>query len=825
MKKAPSRLPPAPDFRALFESVPGLYLVLLPDFTIIAVSEAYLKATMTERKKILGRALFDVFPDNPDDPSATGTANLRASLGRVLKKKIPDAMALQKYDIRRPASEGGGFEERFWSPLNSPVLDGKGKVSYIIHRVEDVTEFVRAKQRGVEQSKLTKELRIRAEKMTSEVFLRAQELQEANKALRSVNAALAKREGDIRRLNGELQDYIDHMSTFNAKVGLDGRFILLNQAARMVSGLPEERLMKTSFTEGPWWTYDAGVHQRVTAMFARAAGGEAVSYDEKIFVHGRLMTINLSLVPVRGEGGGIAYILAEGRDISPQKEAEEALRQSEEDFRSLVSGVTDYAIVLLDPSGRVSSWNIGAERIKGYKEGEILGRHFSCFYTEEDVRRGKPDGILKAAAEGGHFREEAWRVRKDGSAFMADVTITPLRQADGTLRGFSKITRDVTAQRQAEEALRENEEKFRAVAQTANDAIVSADDGGKIVYFNKAAEALFGRKSEEAVGRPLAILMPEKYRQAHQEGFARFLSTGRGRVVGGTVELAGLKAEGEEFPMELSLAAWKVRGRFFFTAIIRDMTIRRRNEEKIRELNMSLELRAAQTEAVNKELESFSYSVSHDLRAPLRSIDGFSQALLEDESARLSPEGKDALDRVRAATQRMGQLIDDMLVLSRVTRQELSWEPVDLSSLAREILGDLRKLHPDRRVDAVVADGLEARGDRILLRAILENLIGNAWKFTSKKDPARIEVGSRAGTDGGPVFFVRDDGAGFDMAYADKLFGVFQRLHAAKEFPGTGVGLATVQRIVQRHGGRVWAQSAVNEGASFFFTVDGEKKN
>jgi len=231
-----------------------------------------------------------------------------------------------------------------------------------------------------------------------------------------------------------------------------------------------------------------------------------------------------------------------------------------------------------------------------------------------------------------------------------------------------------------------------------------------------------------------------------------------------------------------------------------------------------LRQRSAQLEATNNELEAFSYSVSHDLRAPLRSIDGFSQALLEDYADVLDASGQEYLRRVRTAAQRMGELIDDLLQLSRVTRSELRAEPVDLSALARSITADLQQCEPERTVDCVITTGVLAHGDPRLLRVLLENLLGNAWKFTSKQPCARITFGV-AQHDNHPLYFVRDDGVGFDMAYAEKLFGAFQRLHAMTEFEGTGIGLATVKRIVQRHGGRVWAEGAVAQGATFSFTL------
>ncbi len=248
------------------------------------------------------------------------------------------------------------------------------------------------------------------------------------------------------------------------------------------------------------------------------------------------------------------------------------------------------------------------------------------------------------------------------------------------------------------------------------------------------------------------------------------------------------------------------------------VSARERAEESIRQLNSDLQKQSDQLQAANKELEAFSYSVSHDLRAPLRSIDGFSQALQEDYADKLDSEGKDHLQRVRASTQRMGQLIDDMLNLSRVTRGEMRCEPIDLTSMAWAIAADLQATAPEREVEFFITEGVAAEGDARLVRILLQNLLNNAWKYTSKHPRARIEFGF-AQNNGDSAYFVRDDGAGFDMAYADKLFGAFQRLHGATEFSGTGIGLATVQRIVHRHGGRVWAEGKIDQGATFYFSL------
>ncbi len=239
---------------------------------------------------------------------------------------------------------------------------------------------------------------------------------------------------------------------------------------------------------------------------------------------------------------------------------------------------------------------------------------------------------------------------------------------------------------------------------------------------------------------------------------------------------------------------------------------------ELEERNEALRRNAAELLVANQELDAFAYSVSHDLRAPLRSIDGFSQILLEDAGAQLDEAGRDALHRVRAATQRMGTLIDDLLKLARVTRAEMRTEAVDLSGLARDIVTELQRAAPPREVDVAIAPGLTARGVARLLRVALENLLRNGWKYTAKQPHPRIEF-AFVHANGEPAFMVRDNGAGFDMKYADKLFGVFQRLHSAAEFEGTGVGLATVRRIITRHGGRIWAEGAVDQGATFYFTL------
>ncbi len=367
-------------------------------------------------------------------------------------------------------------------------------------------------------------------------------------------------------------------------------------------------------------------------------------------------------------------------------------------------------------------------------------------------------------------------------------------------------------------SLKEAEERTHLLVEATPNGIIMVDREGKITLVNTLTEQLFGYRREEILGQKIEILVPERYRGKHQGYRNSFFANPETRAMGVGRDLYGLRRDGSEMPIEIGLNPITTPEGTFILAAIIDITERKRAEEEIKKLNENLERRAIELETVNKELEAFSYSVSHDLRAPLRSMDGFSQALLEDYGDKLDADGQDYIRRVRAGSQQMGQLIDDMLNLSRVSRKELSLETVNLGSLAQAIAAELKRSEPERQVEFVIAEGISAKGDERLLRVALENLLGNAWKFTGKHPRARIEFGTEQ-TNGGQVCYVRDDGAGFDMAYADKLFGAFQRLHARTDFPGTGIGLATVQRIINRHGGRVWAEGKVGKGATFYFTL------
>jgi PAS domain S-box-containing protein len=356
-------------------------------------------------------------------------------------------------------------------------------------------------------------------------------------------------------------------------------------------------------------------------------------------------------------------------------------------------------------------------------------------------------------------------------------------------------------------------ELYRALIDAAPDALIVVDTSGLVRVANRQAETLFGYQLDKLVGLSVDVLVPDAIRD---------MSLPQNRPMGAGVTLSGKNRDGSSFPVDISLSSIETRDGLLVSVAVRDITERVALETTLAELHTDLERRVERRTAelltVNRELENFAYAVSHDLRAPLRAIEGFTREILRVAEAELRPPVLADFRRVQAAATRMGELIDDMLALSRLTRQELRVQKVDVTGIANEVVADLRALDRDRAVDVRVEIGMYAYGDPHLLRVALVNLISNAWKFTRNSPVPEIVVRTET-VDGATAYVVRDNGAGFDMRHVDKLFNPFQRLHPGREFEGNGIGLATVHRVVQRHGGRAWAESTLGEGATFRFAL------
>jgi len=476
------------------------------------------------------------------------------------------------------------------------------------------------------------------------------------------------------------------------------------------------------------------------------------------------------------------------------------------------------AIFLLALDGTIVFWNRGAEEMYGWKRHEALGK-----VSHELLQTRFPQpraSIQQELLTRGHWAGELLHTTRDGRELIVSTRWALERDPSGPA-GFLEIVRDITAQRTAETA----RARLAALVESSDDAIVSKSLTGVIETWNPGAERLYGYSRSEAIGRLIGIIVPTD-REQEELDILRRIRAGEHVQNYDTVRV---RKDGSL--VDVSLTVFSIRdssGKIIGAShVARDITLRKRFENEIRALNESLEHRVAERtlelSEANRELEAFSYSVSHDLRAPLRSIDGFSRLLLEEAGATLDATAKDRLHRVRAAASRMGQLIDALLELSRLGRTQMRYEDVGLSTLATHIAHELERNAPERKVSFHIQPGLTAKGDSRLIRILLDNLLGNALKFTSEKPETVIEFGATTEAGDEPIYFVRDNGAGFDMLYAGQLFTPFQRLHAKTEFEGTGIGLATAHRIVTRHGGRIWADAAPGRGATFYFTLGPDK--
>ncbi|TGK01797.1 response regulator [Leptospira langatensis] len=811
---------PKPDFRLLFESSPGLYLILSAELKILAVTDAYLNATLTKREDLLGNGIFDVFTDDPNDPDATGVANLRTSLLRVLEKKQPDTMAVQKYSIQLPDSEGGGFREKYWSPVNSPLLDAKGQVTYIIHKVEDVTEFVQLKQKGTELSKITEELQSRTTQMESEIVRRSLELQESNKKLR-----------EAETIKNEFFANVSHeLRTPLTLILAPLESLLLSEKT---SNLKPEQTQKLHIVHNN----SIRLLQLVNSLldFSKFEAGKMKVEKESVPVCNLVRTILRDFEPVASEKQ--IHIECDLIASNPSLSMDRYL------FERILFNLLSNALKFTPKEGNIFvrlSWEKGFLKLSvkdsgiGIAEND-LGKLFQKFQQVEGSSTRKYGGtglglaMVKEFSEllGGQVSVES--TLGVGSTFTIEVPAELIESSpnDKELAGSKFVSyspKFYSSESNQEEALSEEDSDLPKVLVCEDNEDLARFISSLLSPFARVKLAKNGKEGMNHVlswGPDLVlsdVMMPEtdgielcKMIKSDPEA-AKTIVILLTALTHREAMLQGWEAKADEYlfkPFHPEELITRVKSLLSMAA----------DRKKIME---SIEQKNFQLEFANAELEAFSYSVSHDLRAPLRAIQGYTQMLIEDYSSVMDKDGIRFLNVLIESTRRMENLIDNLLEFSRVGRKELKDSTFDLTEVAESVANQIKD-QIQNKTEIIIHPLAKVTSDKDLMSYVFQNLISNAVKYSSKKENPVVEVGVTQ-TEKGRTFFVKDNGAGFDMKYYNRLFGVFQRLHRQDEFEGTGVGLAIVHRIVTRYKGSVWAEGKLGEGASFYFTIGGTKQ-
>ena len=495
------------------------------------------------------------------------------------------------------------------------------------------------------------------------------------------------------------------------------------------------------------------------------------------------------------------------------------IAKEDEQLRIQVERLKDFAIYTLDINGHVQSWNAGAERMKGYRIEEIIGKHFSCFYTEEDISAGKPEEELKKAAANGQINEEGWRVHKDGGRFWAEVIITALHDERGNPLGFSKVTRDISGHKKTEDASRVSESYYRTLFADNPSMIFTLNTDLTTLLVSPLGASFLGYTAAELEGQSMLVLV-------HKDDHPKVVEQLRWCLKNPShvyrLQFQTVRKDGSRvWVLEIAQGVYDIHGTLNILVVCQDVSDLKRAEEEIGRLNADLAARAAELEASNKELETFNYTVAHDLRQPLNLLSLLCQKINLQFGEETPKEHMADVQTIHEVTLRMNKLIGALLDFSRIGYVEPLLTAVDLSTMAHEVAAELAQIEPERHVDLRIADGLMSYVDASLLRIVLDNLLGNAWKYTRGQEKVVIEFGV-TDIDGMSTYFVRDNGGGFVKEDADRLFVPFQRLPGAEKAIGFGIGLATVERIIRRHGGRVWAESELGKGATVYFTLSAQ---
>ena len=635
------------------------------------------------------------------------------------------------------------------------------------------------------------------------------QLQAANEELKRMGEALRESEAQLHGLGDSLPDSYLFQYTLE---GDKPKFIYISSGVERLHGIKADAAMQDAMA----LLQNMDPQQREAFLAAQATSQRELS-DFSMRIHvlgasGEWRWMQVKSHPFKNSDGQVIWN-GVATDVTDTHLLETEINRLAQAIEQ-----NPVAILITDTQGTLLFMNEACTRISGYQFADLYDKNRTLRETISSEMSDAEYAAVQARLQSGNSWSGILRNRrKGGTLYWEQITVSPIYDNDGKVANYLFLRSDVTEQKIAE-AMRT---QLAAIVESSSDAIIGKTPEGIITSWNKGAGRIYGYSAAEIIGKPVTLLAPPGL---HAEIFELLAAVRRGGFVVNH-ETERIRKDGATIHVALTLSpimdeSGKVMG---ISTIARDITERKRAEKEIYLLNHELEQRVAertaQLETANKELESFSYSVSHDLRTPLRAIDGFSHILLEDHAGKLDDEGKRLLKVVRNNTHRMGQLIDDILQFSRTGRIEINYSNIDMEKLAREVFEELQSLVPvGAKLQFQVEHIPEARGDRAMMRQVFVNLLSNAIKFSSIREMPAIRVGGFIEREEA-VYYVKDNGVGFDMRYADQLFGVFQRLHSVNEFEGTGIGLAIVKRIVTRHGGRVWAESKVNDGATFYFSI------